>query len=218
MGAEVEDVQREIEKRRICQQRKAELKAKRKAERAERALLKPPVPEARTATRRERLIRPEMPSPEYENTRSYAVFTGSEASETRRFYKELEGLGWDGCLAAMLMRTQKASSRAKVYRGRSYKERAYVNKQRAIWKLVELLSAPECTYRWGWGDDLSRSHCPHVLYVDLPDGQVSFHSLIRGDGPDYPGKWDGVRDASAARIIRFSSTIYPGGCPVLKAE
>lgn len=40
-----------------------------------------------------------------------------------------------------------------------------------------------------------------ILYVDLPSGQVSFHSPTRGDGPDYDGAWDEIKDASRERII-----------------
>jgi hypothetical protein len=46
-----------------------------------------------------------------------------------------------------------------------------------------------------------------VLYVDLPTGQVSFHTAARGVGPDYPGKWDGVRGTGAIRIIKWASSL-----------
>lgn len=45
-----------------------------------------------------------------------------------------------------------------------------------------------------------------VLYVDLPGGQVSFHSAERYAGSDYTGEWDG-KHLSAERIIRFAQDV-----------
>ena len=39
-----------------------------------------------------------------------------------------------------------------------------------------------------------------ILYIDLPTGQVSFHSPNRGEGPEYEGGWDGMVGASTTRI------------------
>jgi len=43
--------------------------------------------------------------------------------------------------------------------------------------------------------------------VDLPEGQVSFHSLARYAGPDYAGDWDGQRK-SEERILRFCDQVF----------
>lgn len=40
-----------------------------------------------------------------------------------------------------------------------------------------------------------------VLYVEIPTGQVSFHSPTRGNGPDYEGDWDGAQGVSGDRIV-----------------
>ena len=40
-----------------------------------------------------------------------------------------------------------------------------------------------------------------MLYVDLPTGQVSFHTPARGAGLDYGGEWDGAVDVSRERIM-----------------
>ena len=49
-----------------------------------------------------------------------------------------------------------------------------------------------------------------IVAVDIPTGQVSFHSLDRFDGPDYPGSWDGVKDVSAARILLWCDQLLAG--------
>lgn len=66
---------------------------------------------------------------------------------------------------------------------------------------------------WGWGiddplDPIDFEYCTYiprnrpieVLYVDLPTGQVSFHSPQRGIGPKYPGTWDGMQHRTSDRI------------------
>ena len=45
-----------------------------------------------------------------------------------------------------------------------------------------------------------------VLYVELPAGQVSFHSPTRGTGPDYTRDWD-QQHASEERIIAFACAV-----------
>lgn len=68
------------------------------------------------------------------------------------------------------------------------------------WELeTAVKNLPATTLTWGWGTD-PESIPPHVLYVDLPTGQVSFHMEMRGDGPHYNTEWDGVRGVSGARI------------------
>ena len=57
------------------------------------------------------------------------------------------------------------------------------------------------------GKDEVQSFNMHVLYVDLPNGQVSFHSPERFDGPDYLGEWDGLR-MSEERIIQFCQEVF----------
>ena len=44
---------------------------------------------------------------------------------------------------------------------------------------------------WGWKQDPATINYPWVLYVDLPTGQVSYHSQFRGEGPDYPATGTG---------------------------
>jgi len=77
-------------------------------------------------------------------------------------------------------------------------ENDYREKEWALGRACQLLGQTDLT--WGWGRDLDCPGVTWVLYVDLPTGQVSFHCPSRGDGPDYPGEWDGVEGVSAQRI------------------
>ena len=115
-----------------------------------------------------------------------------------------------GEIAVNLFRSHKNSARAKVYRGGirgkgSYKGMAYDRKQWALDNLVKILvdHALAAGLTWGWAIDEAQEYHRWVLYVDLPTGQVSFHTALRGVGPAYTGKWDGVREAGAGRICRW---------------
>jgi hypothetical protein len=63
---------------------------------------------------------------------------------------------------------------------------------------------------WGWKVDrtLEAKEDPHhqVLYVTLPQGQVSFHSANRLQGPEYPAEFDGAH-ASAERILAYCDAV-----------
>ena len=138
------------------------------------------------------------------------VYMGSDGEATRELYADLEKLGVFGSIAINLFRTQKNSGRAKVYRGGipgqgSYRGMAYERKQWAMENLARILAqhAADCGIAWGWGVDSKQDFHRYVLYVDLPTGQVSFHTDKRGTGPDYPAEWDGVRNASEQRICSF---------------
>jgi hypothetical protein len=145
------------------------------------------------------------------------VFDGNNGAATRAYLAGLSARGPNGQLAAMLFRAQKASIRAKAYTGstvdrygrnRSYRSLAYDKKNWALSHLVDMLMRlPWPPGEWGWGLDPAQTQCPHVLYVDLPVGQVSFHSSGRLDGPTYPGKWDGRRGVGSDRIIAFCDQV-----------
>lgn len=143
---------------------------------------------------------------------AHDVYEQSDASVTRRYYASLEACGPLGKLAAALMRTHKASFRAKLYRGKHfstgarYRDLAYRNKQEALHILVRTLEYSTGIV-YGWGRDGMACAYVHVLYIDLPgQGQVSFHSPTRGNGPDYPGVWDG-QHASQPRILAFCDAV-----------
>lgn len=113
-----------------------------------------------------------------------AAFEASDAALTRRVLKRLEALGPMGCIAAQLFRAQKASSRAKKHRG-DYVDYAYGRKGDCLEQLCALLST-QSDLLWGWGidDDVGGFKPQHILYIDLPKGQASFHSVdpIRRSG------------------------------------
>lgn len=153
------------------------------------------------------------------------IFGGSDGEATKALYGRLQRLGPPGVVAMNLLRAQKNSDRAKVYRGGnaegSYKRQAYERKTWAMGQLcVELLAhgAAADVARWGWKLDPQAAgpHC-WVLYVDLPRGQVSFHTDARGHGPDYPGDWDRALGASTNRIIYFAADVLDRLEPLAEA-
>lgn len=142
------------------------------------------------------------------------VYLGSDADATRALYADLAARGPAGLLAAHLLRAQKNSSRAKVYRGGlrgqgSYRRLAYDRKQWALEQVTLTLvgHAEALGLPWGWQTDPAAAVHREVLYVDLPTGQVSFHTDRRGVGPTYAGTWDGLRDVAADRIIRWAASV-----------
>lgn len=143
------------------------------------------------------------------------IYLASDGEATKGLYRRLDACGPIGHIATNLFRAQKCSERAKLYRGGqrgkgSYRQMAYDRKQWSIDNLCAALTTERLGIVWGWSEDASTvfDGIPsHVLYVDLPTGQVSFHSPLRGTGPVYHAKWDGVRGASPGRIIQFCDAI-----------
>jgi len=137
------------------------------------------------------------------------IYDGSSGDDTKALYARLEQLGPNGQIALNLFRAQKNSARAKVYRGGGYRGKAYDRKQWAIDNLAAILTqhAEACAIRWGWGIDDAQEYHRVVLYIDLPIGQVSFHTAMRGAGPDYPGEWDGIPNASIGRICSWCARL-----------
>ncbi len=133
------------------------------------------------------------------------IYQGSDGESTKALYTRLERLGCIDAIATNLFRAQKASERAKAYRGRRYKDAAYDKKQWSIDNLCAALieHAEAAGLTWGWGGDDKQPVHRHVVYIDLPTGQVSFHSPMRGAGPDYRGQWDGMPGQSPDRILRW---------------
>lgn len=149
---------------------------------------------------------------------SSSVFQGSDSACTRKFLTHLEKQGQPGRIAAALFRAQKASSKAKLYSGgiersngefQSFRTLSYEKKSRSLKELCSLLLIDSAGIEWGWGRDDENARAPHVLYVDLPSGQVRFHTAERFAGPDYPAAQDGER-ASEARIITYCDSFTEG--------
>lgn len=137
------------------------------------------------------------------------VYEGSNGDATKALYERLAALGPCGAVALNLFRAHKNSGRAKVYRGRRYRDAAYDRKQWALDNLSAILVGQGAMAGfaagtgWGWSEDPDQPAHRWVLYVETPHGQLSFHTAARGVGPDFAGAWDGVRDAGAGRICRW---------------
>lgn len=143
-----------------------------------------------------------------------AIYEGSNGEATKALYAELEPIGPIGLIATNLFRAHKASARAKVYRGGergrgSYRSMAYDRKEWSLGNLQDVLTryGTELGIAWGWKEDPAQEFHRWVLYVDLPTGQVSFHTAHQGSGPDYSGAWDGVRDQGPTRICMFIARV-----------
>lgn len=145
-----------------------------------------------------------------------AAYEGSDGDVTKRLYEMLRDRGPIGIVAINVFRACKSSSRAKVYRGGvrgkgSYRDMAYERKAWSINNLASELTANPLGFRWGWGRDPASVGFEHVLYVDLPRaGQISLHGAARGSGPDYPGRWDGVRGVQGKRISKWIADVMRG--------
>lgn len=152
------------------------------------------------------------------------VYAGSNGAETKTLYARLvERAGAAGGVAMNLFRASKCSARAKKYRGGirgqgSYRQMAYDRKNWAMQQLCEILTvhAERLGILWGWQKDEVQEFHKWVLYVELPaQGQVSFHSAERYGGPDYPGEWDGLMNASEGRVIAYcDSLLEASACPL----
>lgn len=139
------------------------------------------------------------------------VFTQKNGDVTKAYYEELASVGPIGRVAVALFRAQKRSTAAKKYRRGKWTRAAYDVKQWSMDQLCQELEkhGNELGIRYGWKRDstvLFGDAFSWVLYVDLWTGQVSFHSPARGQGPDYPGIWDGVGE-SEHRILRFCDSV-----------
>jgi hypothetical protein len=145
-------------------------------------------------------------------------YNGSDADATRALYADLmSNGGWPGHVAVNLLRAQKTSARAKLYRGGNgkgrYSAQAYETKNWSMEQLCKVLVAhgAELGIVWGWQADPEQEYHSMVLYVEMHGfGQASFHTKDRGEGPDYPNKWDGVRGQTAERILRFAAAVLAG--------
>lgn len=116
-------------------------------------------------------------------------FQTTDGDEVIDYCTALCERGLIGGLAVCLFRTQNNSSRAKRnHRSRSSR---YENKNGQILTLCRFLErfAEGLAVDWGWREDDQQAYHRQVLYVDTPEGQVSFHTADRLQGPDYEKPW-----------------------------
>jgi hypothetical protein len=143
------------------------------------------------------------------------IYKGSDGEATKRLYAALDACGPLGQLATALFRAQKCSERAKVYRGGGYRGKAYDRKSWSMGIVCALLTehGEALGIKWGWKQDgrvVFGERPSWVLYVDTPEGQISFHSPNRGSGPEYAGEWDGRVGASVQRVIDLATAVLRG--------
>lgn len=146
------------------------------------------------------------------------VYLGSNGDTTVKYYKQLSERGPVGLLAMNLFRAMKCSDRAKQYTRGSWKRDAYDRKQYSMEQLIKILQehGQALGIRWGIKKDPKilfgvpgQAQPSTVLYVDLPNGQVSFHSPVHYAGlPEYPDEWDGQTGASRQRVILFCDNVF----------
>lgn len=139
------------------------------------------------------------------------IFDGNNGDATKAYYLDLNARGPAGELAVALFRAQKRSTAAKRYRRGKFRHAAYDVKNWSLTEICRVLVAHGAALcvTWGWGRDEGTPGYEWVLYVDLPNGQMSFHSAERFAGPDYPGQWD-RQHLSEERIIAFCDWVEEG--------
>lgn len=137
--------------------------------------------------------------------RAQEAFESKDPNVTTAYYDVLIRRGPIGQVAFGLFRAHKRSSKAKEYRRRHHRNNAYDAKGEALRYLNAALAA-HGAFRWGWGRDGKMTFHDHVLYVETPHGQVSFHSASNYGGPAFDGQWDGQHQ-SKERILRFCDDV-----------
>lgn len=133
------------------------------------------------------------------------VFNQQNGDVTKSYYAEMNAIGIEGQLAVALFRAQKRSTAAKKYKGRKLTRSAYDVKNWSLSEVCRIL-AKDIGMTWGWKYDRAAVNFEWVLYVDLPQGQCSFHSPDRLAGPDYGGSWKPKRP-SVEVIIDYCNSI-----------
>jgi hypothetical protein len=140
--------------------------------------------------------------------RALRIFEQNDGDTTKAYYREMDGRGPAGMVATALFRAQKRSRAAKRYRRRVFTRKAYDVKNWSIAEVCRLLAAyaERLGISWGWAKDEKAIGFENVIYVDLPEGQCSFHAPVRGAGPEYAGKWSGKKN-SAEVIFAYCDRI-----------
>lgn len=135
------------------------------------------------------------------------IFYQQNGDVTKAYYKTMSEKGYHGLLAVALFRAQKRSTAAKRYKRGRFARDTYDVKNWSLDQACMVLSSHEFGFPWGGARDVHTPGYPHVLYVDLPTGQCSFHSPERGKGPDYHGKWR-PGAGSESNILEFCDSVW----------
>jgi hypothetical protein len=155
------------------------------------------------------------------------IYHGSNAADTRKLLDRVRELGHAGRIAAVIFRLQKTAARWRSYKGSVTRGDYSVSRQtlakeyitEAAAELARLLTVDDYGIAWGWHFDrhVKFQDPEHVLIVELPAGQVSWHVISRGVGPDFAGLPDAVdRETAEQRVLaHVSSMIEPAAVPAL---
>ena len=141
-----------------------------------------------------------------------SVFNQSDGEVTKAYYASMNKKGIEGQLAVALFRAQKRSTAAKKYRRGAWRRDAYSVKNWSLSEVCRVLSAMqafEMASEWGWKKDPNTPKFEWVLYCELPQGQCSFHSENRLNGPDFKGDWKPI-PTSEQSILAFCDSIWDG--------
>lgn len=134
------------------------------------------------------------------------VFEQQDGEVTRAYYADINSRGFLGQLAVALFRAQKRSTAAKKYRRGSHRRDAYDVKNWSLSEVCRILCMDPMRFVWGWKRDEKTPGFEWCLYCDLPQGQVSFHSASRLEGPSYILEFDGEHK-SRERILAFCDSV-----------
>lgn len=150
-------------------------------------------------------------------TTAQQIFEQRNGEVTKVYYACLCACGLAGELAVALFRAQKRSEAAKSYRRGSSRRASYEVKNWSLGEVCRILLQPSApAFSWGWKHDPETPGYEWILYVELPSGQVSFHSADRLSGPDYRGEYDGQK-LSRERILAFCDAVLTGEfCPKIE--
>lgn len=145
------------------------------------------------------------------------VYNSSDAELTRSYYDLLEHYGIVGRFALNLFRALKCSDRAAKYTDLGHRTKTLGRKRYSIESLVAILNehATALGITWGWRTEhhdpkyvsAGAQAAPHALYMNLPTGQVRFHSPARMTGPEYTGETNLDHYGRATRVIKFCDRI-----------
>ena len=136
-----------------------------------------------------------------------AVYNGSDGEATKALYARLIATDMArGQIAVNLLRTCKASERAKKYRGKpgrggpSYRAMAYEKKDWSINELCRALVQSEVIESWGWGFDAKAIGFEHGWQTITPGSpygapsvpaNTSRYIILLSDGQNTMDRWYG---------------------------
>lgn len=135
----------------------------------------------------------------YRKTEGYSVSKKTfkaaviEFNEIRDKYREK----WENYpkifkLVDILRKSWKSNKGAKNVYSRNTRSRLYGRKERFIWRAIELAKEINLPFfSWGCNMDYSCVNYNVVLYFQIGDEQVSFHTDYLDNVPEFQGEWIG---------------------------